>query len=637
MQKAPFNVKILDPEEYIPRKNCLPVSSFSMYEPSSTRFHPDGLFSEVIFGQIGSSSRLIKRGYLDLHTKIITPHLFKQIVSMKKTLYTGIMNGTTYAYFDKQLKDFVKVEQDDPRADTGYSFFVNHIAKVKFQSTDSVTRENKIQLIDKYNDKLLIDKYLVLPAGLRDVKIKAGRPSSEAINKLYYGVLSLTNAIPDGYGEDPMYDPIRYQLQMKVVEVYDYILNIVNGKHGFGQGKYGARDVVYSNRNVITAAVMNTADNPDSGRVFSIEDLELPLFQAMKGATPLVIHWLGVLFFNQRFSTGTNQIYLINPETLSAEFCTVTDADMKKFSTAEGLEKIINDFRNQENQFKPVTMNVINEKGKEVPYYFGLIYDTGDTINVVSNVEDFKIAHSQQHRYKDEHPYLQYFEQHTNIPTSEYITLGSVACYSYGMKIVPEDLDIVVSPEHLPKLEQLGDVKRDTDGDLIIQLDTLELHVKNASHGIANKQKFDKLKESCTKINTHTFFTAERLLKRYAEINRTKDKYKIKFLSSIVVDMTKLRPMTYVEMCYMATYRALYGRHVTATRYPVLEIHSLMVYKIHLMSTSVSREVTQSVNGRSIVYPEYPKLDSPVRASMSVHPSTLELYGGDHDGRHLHI
>ena len=30
--------------------------------------------------------------------------------------------------------------------------------------------------------------------------------------------------------------------------------------------------------------------------------------------------------------------------------------------------------------------------------------------------------------------------------------------------------------------------------------------------------------------------------------------------------------------------------------------------------------------------PEYPTLFSPVRVSLTIHPSALELYGGDHDG-----
>lgn len=81
--KAPFNVSVIDPDEYVKRKGCLPVTSHSVYEPSTQLFHPDGLFSEVIFGQMGSNDRLIRRGYIDLHTTLINPHLYKQIMRLK--------------------------------------------------------------------------------------------------------------------------------------------------------------------------------------------------------------------------------------------------------------------------------------------------------------------------------------------------------------------------------------------------------------------------------------------------------------------------------------------------------------------------------------------------------------------------
>lgn len=42
---APFNITMINPDEYVKRKQCLPVSSNAMYESSTERFHPDGLYS----------------------------------------------------------------------------------------------------------------------------------------------------------------------------------------------------------------------------------------------------------------------------------------------------------------------------------------------------------------------------------------------------------------------------------------------------------------------------------------------------------------------------------------------------------------------------------------------------------------
>lgn len=635
MNKSPFNVKILEPNSYISARNCLPVTSFNMYESSTTSFHPDGLFSEVIFGQVGSNNRLIRRGYIDLRTEIITPHLFKQIVSLRKSLYMGIMKGDTYAVFDKSIKDFVKVESTDPNANTGYDFFMKNIQKVEFQYTDSVQRANKIKLIDKYRDQLFIDKYIVIPAGLRDVRMKNGRPSSEEINKIYLGLLSLTNALPDNHTVDPVFDPIRLQIQMKVVEIYDYIDNLMSGKHGFAQGKYAARDVVYSNRNVITAAVMNNADTADSKRAFSIDEVEVPLFQAMKGATPLVVHSLITNFFAQYITTENNSVYLINPKTYETELCELDDETHRNFTTVEGIEKIINNFRNQEFHFKPVSLKTVNENGKFEYKYFALVYDTGDSVYLVRNIKDFELAYSRKDQYRDDIPTLDILNK-LNINPSDYIVEGSCACYAYGMDINPGDIDIIPNNKALAILNTLDNKVTDKFGDFVVRVDGIELHVKHNLFEVTNDKKFEELKKDTTVIGNHQYLNASTMLNRYESLKRVGDLTKIDYLKSIVFDRTKLRPLTYVELCYLATYAALQNKHATATRYPVLNLQNLVVYNIHLMSTAVSREVKfGGVNNpnRYMTLPEYPRMDSPVRASMSLHPATLELYGARQDWR----
>ena len=61
MHIPPFNISIIQPDEYISRKNALPVSNHSIFETNTRRFHPEGFFSEAIFGQIGSRDRLVKK------------------------------------------------------------------------------------------------------------------------------------------------------------------------------------------------------------------------------------------------------------------------------------------------------------------------------------------------------------------------------------------------------------------------------------------------------------------------------------------------------------------------------------------------------------------------------------------------
>ena len=200
---APFNITMINPDEYIERKQCLPVTSHAVYESSTERFHPDGLYSEVIFGQLGSRERLIRRGFMYLRTTLVSPHLYRQIMTLKG-FYQDIASGKQYAYFDPTTKDFVRTIRDDPNSDTGYQFFISHLLEINFARTESAQRNDKIELINKYKDRLFITKFIILPAALRDVRIHNGRPESEKINKLYLNLLSLTKSLPDNGTDDPI-------------------------------------------------------------------------------------------------------------------------------------------------------------------------------------------------------------------------------------------------------------------------------------------------------------------------------------------------------------------------------------------------------------------------------------------------
>jgi len=643
-QLAPFNLDLIDPDEYIKRKDCYPVTVHAMYESSTQRFHPDGLFSEVIFGQVGSSQRLIRRGYIDLHTKVMSPHLYKQIISLK-SYYADILAGKQYAYFDNELKDLVRTTVNDPNGDTGYAFFVECLPKIKFALTDSYQRTDKIKLIEKYKNKLFITKYIVLPAGVRDVKIKNGRPESEAINKLYLGLLSLSQALPVQGSEDPIYNAYRYQIQCKLVEIYDYIKNLLEGKGGFIQSKYARRNVVYGTRNVITAGITSNAASSDAPNQFSIDEVQLPLFQVMKEVSPAVVYWMRRLFFNTIFVTGEQspQLPLIHPRTFELEYHEVDPEDLRKFSTAEGVEDIINDFRDPTNHFRPVGVKlrtpVKYQNETLTEFYLYLIYDTGDTVRLY---RDWHVVRKQPSLYtdwfRDHHPKVDVLRAYD---PSTYVITGTCALYAYGMNIEPEDVDVIFNPklwEQFKTYAQSLGAKPDERGDYEVTLDGIEIHTKNGTEKVYTEETWNNyVKEHTIEVHGYRYTSVQSLHQRYHEIaalrTRLKDTRKLEFLDRVIVDETKIRPLTYVEMCYMATFYGTKGKHFTATRYPVLNLYNLNVYKAHVTSTDPGRIVKHLLGtADSTLYPEYPRMDHKVKQSMSIHPATLGHYGADHDG-----
>lgn len=642
-QLKPFNVTILDPDEYVQRKECLPITSYAMYESSTERFHPDGLYSEVIFGQLGSRERFIRRGYIDLNTKLITPHLYKQIVTLK-SYYKEVLAGKQYAYYDKDLKDLVCTTKDDPNGDTGYEFFCSVYPKIKFAESASNKRSVKIELLKKYSDRVFMSKYIVIPAAIRDVKIKDGRPESEAINKLYLGLLSLASAIPPEAGEDIVYDSIRFQMQCKVQQIYDYIMDILTGKTGFSQSKYARRGITYGSRNVITASQIVRVQSPTAPNMMSVDQLAIPAFQAAKALAPVVIHIIRNQFGMQ--FANNNTIPVINSKTLNLELRKIDETDVKKYTTSDGINDLLNDMRDVHMHHKPITLKLdkseVYEEGTE--FYPFMIYDRGEHIYRFTDVEAFKNAYPKVSRYRDDNEKLKIMEVYD---IHEYVVEGTGVLYACGMDIVPEDVDVIFNPECYAKFIEFAKSKgvtADELGEYEVVVDGIEIHTKNNCYGVKTQAEWDKfIAEDVTVIGTHQYVKPEVLAARYRAMagrpDRIKDKRKLEFFEDIIYDPNKVRPLTYLEFVYIAAYNASIGRYFITTRYPVLNAYNLVPYKGKIMSTVPGRIVKYhlkpdaiGMNDEYVIFDEYPVIGLPTKQSLSVHPTALGRLGGDHDG-----
>ena len=382
----------MDVDDYITRYQCSPVSSHQIFEASTTKLHPDGLFSEEIFGEIGSDLRLIKFGYIDLHTEVFHPQIYTNIVTMKG-LYKDIMSSKVYAKYDDEVEDLIACTKDEIDAGTGYDFFIKNFHRIKFKQTNSLKRDIKIRIFEKYKDLLTIKKCLVLPAGLRDLEEEAdGRMSSADINKLYNSLLSLSLAMPPDMGDHPIFNSLRFNIQAKVYEIYQYIKNLVEGKRGFGQGKYMARRLAFGTRNVISSAIIE-GESPDDPKYLKHNETLVPLFQAIKMYQPIVQYYLRLFFYRHVFDTNTNKVAGINPKSFHLEYFEVSDIEKNKYTTDEGLDLFIARYLDEDKREKPVAMYDVNKSH----FYLALVLDLGDTIYITRNAEEFCNNYNELH------------------------------------------------------------------------------------------------------------------------------------------------------------------------------------------------------------------------------------------------
>ena len=358
-------------------KGLQQIKVLDIFSPSSTNFHPDGLFSIEIFGKVGDERRNRLFAYIDMGIEVFHPLIYKEICALKE-LYGKIIAGTAYAVFDHQLKDFVAASPVDGR--TGYTFFLEYFDKLQFEERPSTSREFAIKLINKNRGSLLMRYLVVLPAGLRDFTIEPnGKREEDEINTLYRQILSIGNVMlgSSGVKDKSHLDTSRARLQASVYELYQYIINLLQGDSKLIQGHWTSRNVYNSTRNVITASVSKTEELFDI-RSVTTNDEVAGLYQYCRSIFPVFTKFVRDYAENV-FSGPNTPARLINRKTLQQEAVSVDPLYYDEWMTQEGIESLLNMFESE-----PLRDLEIEVSG----YYFGLIYRDGKFVKLVSDISE---------------------------------------------------------------------------------------------------------------------------------------------------------------------------------------------------------------------------------------------------------
>lgn len=344
-----------------------PVTALDIFEGGPEKFHDDGLFSTLIFGRVGSEERDKRFSYIDLKATIFHPFIFHQLVALRG-LYGGIMQGKAFATWNEKEKDFEP--SDLVNGETGYAFFFKHWDKIVFKRTESLQRDERIALVEKFKANATVTKWLVGPAGLRDLQVDPdGRTREGEINEFYRSMLRSANSI--GTGGDlnsPILNNTRYSLQMSANGAFDFIIDSLSGKGGFLQNKWGSRNIMNGTRNVITS--MDTSI-PFLGAKYGPKqnNTQLGLFQHMKNCTPLTKNGLLNGIIGKAFQTTDGVAYLVDRATFERKQVRVRVDTRDRWATTNGLDSVINSYREPTMRAKHIVIE---------GHYLGLIYRPAD-------------------------------------------------------------------------------------------------------------------------------------------------------------------------------------------------------------------------------------------------------------------
>jgi DNA-directed RNA polymerase subunit beta' len=252
-----------------------PVTSAEMLGKPG-HFHPQGLFSEAIFGPVGSMDRRKNFSFINLNTKVIHPSVLRLLIRLDRKVSEFI---STKSYFEIDSKGQLK------RADkglTGLSDFIENFTKIKFRG-GSAEREKFIDLINKEYKKgtIFIDKIIVIPPDLRPAyQDKDGNWVIDALNNIYVGIIRKSQQLKSvGGGE--MFEILSYSMQQAVVDHDNYIRDKIGKKRGLVRSQLLGKRVDFSGRAVITPEPKIKSDQ-----------VGVPLRIAIKIFEPFIIHIL---------------------------------------------------------------------------------------------------------------------------------------------------------------------------------------------------------------------------------------------------------------------------------------------------------------------------------------------------------
>lgn len=341
-----------------------PTRVLDIRETNIGSFHEDGLFSTVTFGRVGTVERDTTFSYIPINTTVFHPLYYRELMKLR-ILYGDILTGKKYAIFNEEEKDF---ELSDPiHGQTGYHFFVSNFPKLEFVRNKSRRRDARIDFLTKYRPNCMYSQIMVLPAGLRDsVEDKNGRSTEGEINEFYRRILRSSNSLATQTRvESSITDTSRASIQTGFNQVYDYLSSIIKDKKGFISGKWAKRSVATASRSVITSLSTSTKELGSEDNI-GFNNSAIGLYQAAKSYMPLVAHEV-LKFTNPLMGEGKSQ--LVDKNTLQSTTAQLPDAEIDRWTTPSGIEKIVNNFANLNFRTQPIIV------GND--YYLALIW-TGE-------------------------------------------------------------------------------------------------------------------------------------------------------------------------------------------------------------------------------------------------------------------
>ena len=230
------------------------VTSFEYTTGSKTsQFHPNGLFSEAIFGNKESNERKTTYAVIKLNCKVLHPALVKPVYRLNSKVLKILEQKQAYNI----LEDGTLVE-DQYGELNGVSSVIDNFEKLIRRDDNTGIRKSLENMLMHYYKKgmAFIDYCIVIPAYWRDAQLEDSDGYGlriPPINEFYQKIIKLSIQLESLSSQpgDIIYEMHARKMHELIGELYDYIITKVSKKQGMVRQDILGKRVDFSGRAVI--------------------------------------------------------------------------------------------------------------------------------------------------------------------------------------------------------------------------------------------------------------------------------------------------------------------------------------------------------------------------------------------------
>jgi len=240
-------------------------------------FHPDGLFSELIFGPEESPERKKTFSYVELNAFVIHPTAYMLLIQLDRKLEMFISAQETFSVTSKG--EMIP----DPDGVTGISEFMKLFPKIKFRGGTDSRDKFVIKLKEAYkNDTLFLNVLPIIPPIQRDAyQDEKGMWVVDPLNDYYVTIIRRAYQIKSAAGSGPLFDLLNFELQKAVINHDTFIRKLIQKKRGLIRNQLLGKRTDFSGRAVVTPG-------PD----LKVNEIGIPMRMAVSLFEPFIIHRL---------------------------------------------------------------------------------------------------------------------------------------------------------------------------------------------------------------------------------------------------------------------------------------------------------------------------------------------------------